>query len=304
MPRSPQDFTRRDFLSQTTRSALGIAVLGSLVSCSKEVKEKPGAQMKFGLVTYQWGRDWDLPTLIANCEKTNYLGVELRTQHAHGVEPTLTAAQRAEVKKRFDDSPVTCIGYGSNQAYHYKDQDRLKKSIEETYELIKLSHDIGGSGVKVKPNNLPDDVPREKTIAQIGESLNKVGKFAADYGQKIRVEVHGRHTSELPVIKAIFDHVTEPNVGICWNCNEQDLLPPGLEANFNMVKDRFGDTVHVRELNVGNYPYQQLFNLFVAMDYKGWILLEARTEPADRIQAMKEQLALFHQMIAKAQEQV
>ena len=37
------------------------------------------SEMKLGLVTYLWGRDWDLPTLIANCEKTGFLGVELRT---------------------------------------------------------------------------------------------------------------------------------------------------------------------------------------------------------------------------------
>ena len=63
------------------------------------------------------------------------------------------------------------------------------------------------------------------------------------------------------------------------------------------VKKWFGDTVHVRELNVGDYPYQQLFDLFNSIRYKGWILLEARTEPADRIAAMKEQLTIFKQMI-------
>jgi sugar phosphate isomerase/epimerase len=76
------------------------------------------------------------------------------------------------------------------------------------------------------------------------------------------------------------------------------LLPPGLETNFNSVKKWFGDTVHIRELNDGSYPYQQLFNLFAGMNYDGWILLEARTEPADKISAMKEQLSLFNKMIA------
>jgi hydroxypyruvate isomerase len=64
------------------------------------------------------------------------------------------------------------------------------------------------------------------------------------------------------------------------------------------VKKYFGDTVHIREMNEGNYPYQQLFDLFNAINYKGWILLEARTEPADRIAAMKEQLGLFNKMIS------
>lgn len=292
---------RRDFIRNSGLTLVGLATWGPLTGCSKKPPQKPGAGMKMGLVTYLWGKDWDLPTLIANCEKAGFSGVELRTQHAHGVEPTLNKTEREEVKKRFAGSVVECVGYGSNQEYHSPEPDKLSKNIEGTFELIKLSHDIGGTGVKVKPNTLPDGVPPEKTIAQIGQSLNEVGKYAADYGQKIRVEVHGRKTSELPNMKAIFDHVTEPSVGVCWNCNEQDLLPPGLEANFNMVKNRFADTVHIRELNVGEYPYQNLFNLFVAIDYKGWILLEARTKPEDRVLAMKEQLTIFNEMIAKAQ---
>ena len=59
--------------------------------------------------------------------------------------------------------------------------------------------------------------------------------------------------------------------------------------------------MHIRELNEGNYPYQELFNLFTDINYDGWILLEARTEPADKIAAMKEQLSLFNQMISKSE---
>jgi sugar phosphate isomerase/epimerase len=294
-----KNITRRSFVQKSFSAGIGIAALNYLPDLPVTAKGK----MKFGLVTYQWGRDWDLPTVIANCEKTGLLGVELRTQHAHKVETNLSSAQRAEVKKRFDDSPVECIGYGSNFEYHSPDPVQLRSNIEQTKEYIILCKDIGATGIKVKPNDLPADVPKEKTIAQIGTSLNEVGRFARDYGQLVRVEVHGNLTQELPNMKAIFEHVTEPNVKICWNCNDQDLLPPGLEGNFNMVKKWFGDTVHVRELNTGDYPYQQLFDLFNNIRYEGWILLEARTEPADRIAAMKEQLAIFNQMIKNSGKQ-
>jgi hypothetical protein len=286
-------YNRRIFIKRSISAGVVMTAFGPISSCMKD--ESKG--MKFGLVTYLWGQDWDLPTLIANCEEAGYLGVELRTQHAHGVETTLNAAERADVKKRFADSSVTCVGYGANFEYHSPDPDILRKNIEQTKEYIKLCSDIGATGIKVKPNNIPAEVPPEKTIAQIAASLNEVGKFGQDWGQLIRVEVHGDKTQELPVMKAIFDQVTEKNVKICWNCNDQDLLPPGLEANFNMVKKWFGDTVHVRELNSPDYPYQQLFDLFTGINYKGWILLEARTEPADRVAAMKEQLSLFNQMI-------
>jgi len=287
--------TRRHFLQTGIAAGIGLVAMKNLTACS----ESPKKGMQFGLVTYLWAQHWDLPTVISNCEKAGYLGVELRTQHAHGVETSLTSAQRADVKKRFADSPVNCLGYGGNFEYHSPDQAKVRENIEQTKEYIKLCADIGATGIKVKPNDLPDDVPPEKTIAQIAASLNEVGKYANDYGQIVRVEVHGRKTQEIPVMKAIFDQVTEPLVKICWNSNDQDLLPPGLEANFNSLKKWFGDTVHVRELNEGDYPYQQLFDLFNAIDYKGWILLEARTEPSDTVAAMKEQLAIFNKMTEK-----
>ncbi|MDZ7315623.1 MAG: sugar phosphate isomerase/epimerase [candidate division KSB1 bacterium] len=254
-------------------------------------------KMRFGLVTYQWGRDWDLPTLLKSCAATGYEGVELRTRHAHGVEPSLTREQRSAVKRLFRESGIVCVGYGSNQEYHSPDPQELRRQIEGTFELIKLCHDIGASGVKVKPNDLPDGVPAEKTIAQIAASLNEIGRFAHDYGQEIRVEVHGRLTQLPQTMKAIFDQVTENNVRICWNCNPEDLVEPGFEYNFNLLRPWFGSTLHVRELDDADYPYRQLFDLLKATDYCGWVLLEARSEPQDRLEAMRLQKQLFMRLM-------
>ena len=299
-----KEISRREFLARGTQATVGIFATTALSSCTglrTAPANKAGSKMRFGLVTYLWGKDWDLPTLIRNCETTNVLGVELRTQHAHGVEPHLNATQRREVKKRFDDSPVTLVGLGTNFSFHHIDSTRLRKDIEGAKQYIKLSCDVGGSGVKVKPNTLPDGVPAEKTIEQIGKSLNELGRFGAGYGQEIRLEVHGKKTQQLPIIKAIMDASDHPNVGVCWNCNRQDLDGRGLEYNFNLVKDRFGRTVHVRVLNSAEYPYQQLIQLFVKTDYKGWILLEARGQPKDRVRALAEQRNIWEQMVTRAQ---
>jgi sugar phosphate isomerase/epimerase len=295
--------TRRDFLKQSIYFGTTVVAVGPLAKVLAMHSNRKGAKMKFGLVTYLWGQDWDIPTLIANCEKAGITGVELRTQHAHGVESSLDARQRRKVKEQFENSAVTLVGLGTNFAFHHTDPARLRRDINDAKEYIKLSYDVGGSGVKVKPNDLPKNVSKQKTIEQIGKSLNELGIYGARYGQKIRLEVHGS-CSPLPVIKAIMDVADNPNVGVCWNSNSQDLEGEGLEYNFNLVKDRFGDTVHVRELNIGSYPYQELMNLFVAMDYDGWILLEARTKPDDRVKALIEQRQVFEEMVAKAQSAV
>lgn len=293
--------TRRDFLKTTLAAPAALAATPLFAAENAEIKHVPGSKMRLGLCTYLWGQNWDLPTLIANCKKAGYSGIELRVDHAHNVSAKLTPAERKAVKKQFADAEMTFVGMGCNWDFHYTDPAKVTANIEGAKADVILSYECGGSGVKVKPNALPKEVTVEKTCRQIADACNVLGKFAAKYKQEIRVEVHGTGTSELPIMKMIFDNVTEPNVGICWNCNSEDLKGAGLISNFKLVNKRFANTLHVRELTLSDYPYQQLFDLLVAMDYKGWVLLEARTKPKDRIATMIEQRQAFEQMIKNAQ---
>ncbi len=192
--RSDRDVTRRRFLQS---SATGLAAVASLSRLVRAADEAAKPAMRFGLVTYQWGKDMVLPALIDACEKSGLLGIELRTEHAHRVEPNLSPAQRQEVRQRFADSPVELVGYGSNAQFHEEDPQKVRQNIELTRQYVRLMHDCGGSGVKVKPNGFAQGVPQEKTIAQIGRALNAVAAYGADFGQKIRVEAHGSGTSRL-----------------------------------------------------------------------------------------------------------
>lgn len=290
------DLSRRELL----KLSAGVAAVSALPALSLSAQEPKGENIAFGLVTYQWGKDWDLPTLLANLQKTKVQGVELRTTHAHGVESKLSDKEREEVRKQFADTGITLVGIGSDERFDSPDPEKLKKAIEATQDFIRLSHDVGGSGVKVKPDTFHKDVPHEKTIEQIGKALNELGEYAAGFGQQVRLEVHGQ-CSELPTIAAIMKVATDPNVAVCWNSNVTDLKGDGLEANFKLVRDRFGATVHVRELNDKVYPFEKLMKLLVDTDYAGWVLLEASSSPPDRIAALIEQKALFDKFIAAAQ---
>ena len=279
--------SRRTFLASSLALAGGPLLLAAPSAAAEGAKS-----MRFGLVTYMWGADWDLPTLVKNCEATGLEGVELRTTHAHKVEPTLTGAERSELKKRLADSRVTCVGLGSNERFDDPNPEVVRKAIDASKAFLQLSHDIGTSGVKVKPDRFWPNVPREKTIEQIGQSLLELGKFAADLGQQVRLEVHGQ-CAELPTIAAIMAVADHPNVAVCWNSNMDDLKGEGLEANFRLVRPRFGQTLHVRELEDPKYPFAELFRLLTETKYDGWVLLEAASKPADRIEALRAQRKLF-----------
>lgn len=229
--------------------------------------------MKLGLVTYNMAKDWDVPTIIKACEETGFEGVELRTTHAHGVEVTLNATERKKVRQMFEDSKIVLAGLGSAFEYHAVDQDEVRRHIEGTKEYVKLAHDVGAPGVKVRPNGLPDGVPKAKTLEQIGLSLRECGEFAKDYGVEIRCEVHGRGTSEVPNMQTIMAVADHDNVFVCWNSNQGEVADGSVKQNFNLVKDWIG-LVHMRDIYLQSYPWRELFALLKGINYQGFCLAE------------------------------
>ncbi|MDO8538866.1 MAG: sugar phosphate isomerase/epimerase family protein [Opitutaceae bacterium] len=288
---------RRQFLKTASLSLASLGALSSaaLAAQSKDKgKEKAKAKgseepmpsfakkspMHLGTVTYNIAMDWDIPTLIKNCTEAKFEGVELRTTHKHGVEVTLGKSERAEVKKRFADSPVKLVSLGSAFEFQTPDQAKLKKDIAATKEYIVLARDVGATGVKVRPNGLPKEVPVEKTLEQIGHSLRELGEFAAGHGLKIFMEVHGSGTSLVPNARKILDFADHPQVGACWNSNQTDLSGAGFDHNFNLLKGKIF-TVHMRDLFLENYPFRKLLNGLVESGFRGFCFAEipASTDP-------------------------
>ncbi|PYJ58588.1 MAG: xylose isomerase [Verrucomicrobia bacterium] len=283
---------RRDFLQ---RAGLGLGALGfaaqAVLAAEKPASFAQPSKIRLGTVTYNLAKDWDIPTIIKNCEEAKFDGVELRTTHAHGVEVTLNKVQREEVKQRFRDSNVELMGLGSVFDYHTPDQTKLRKDMVATKEYIVLAHDVGAPGVKVRPNAIPREVPAEKTLEQIGKSLRELGEFGDGYGVQIRLEVHGTETSLLPNIKTIMDAAGHRNVGVCWNSNQTDLVGEGFDHNFNLVKDKIF-TVHMRDLYLDEYPFRKLLTGLNEIGFTGFCLAEI-PESNDAVRVMKYFRGLF-----------
>src|SRR3954452_6052773 len=191
--------------------------------------------LRLGTITYNIGKDWDLPTLLKRLEALRYEGVELRTSHAHKVEGDLSPARRREVKKMFDDSPVDLAGLGGAFEYQATDPAVVKKNVEGTKEYVRLAHDVGAPGVKVRPNGIPRGADLDATLRQIGRALHEVGADAADFGIEIQVEVHGPVTSLLDHFAKILRYADHPNVYACWNSNATDVKNGSIRETFALV---------------------------------------------------------------------
>jgi sugar phosphate isomerase/epimerase len=259
--------------------------------------------MRFGLATYTWGKDWDVPTLIANCEKAGVYGVELRTSsnYAHGVELTLSASQRAEVKQRFADSPVHVVSSACSERMDWPEPDQLRAAIEAAKAYLNLSRDVGCDVLRVFPNQFHPDVPRERTIEQIARAVDELGAFAADLGQEVSLEAHGP-AGELPTLRAIMDRVTQRSVRVRLNCDARDAQGEGFVANFNLVKDFLSRIIHVHDLGDPKYPYQLMVDLLLKANWEGWALAERGDTVPDRAGALTEQRQAWEALIEKARQ--
>jgi len=229
--------------------------------------------LQLGTITYNIAKDWDLPTILKRLDALHYQGVELRTTHAHKVEVNLNKAERAEIKKMFADSSVALAGLGSAFEYQAVDPAVVRKNIEGTKEYVRLAHDLGAPGVKVRPNGIPKGANLDATLRQIGRALHEVGEDAEGFGVEIRVEVHGAITQLVPHLARIIAYADHPNVYVCWNSNPSDVVNGSIRENFALVAPKIRE-VHLRDLYDEAYPWTELFALLTAQNYDGFTLAE------------------------------
>jgi len=299
----PVHLTRRRFLEGA--AALGAAAAAAAAAAGRvpalgaaEAPAAPAAsaqgRMHLGLVTYLVGAKMDLPTLIDACEKSGMEGVELRTTHAHGVEPTMDAAARAAVKERFAKTSVRLYALGSACEFHSPDPAVVRKNIEATRGFVQLAADLGAWGVKVRPNGLPKEVPEDQTLRQIGTACRECGEFAKEKGIVLFVECHGAGTAQLDRMAKIMQYCDHPSVGLGWNCNDGETQDGSPRAYFDLCKPWIRH-VHIQDLSEKRYPWGELLELLKAMRYDGFTMIET-TAKGDPVEFLRDQRRLWEKL--------
>lgn len=288
---------RRNFLKAGLATA-GALAAGRGAEAGEQTGANPalsGGQIRLGLVTYNLAKDWDIPTIIANCEQTGFEAVELRTTHRHGVEPSLGREQRAAVRSQFAASRVRLLSLGSVAEFHSPDQAVVRRNIEDCKRFLELARDIGALGVKVRPNGIPKDVPEEKTLTQIGTALRECGQVAKDLGVEVWVEVHGRDSSHPPRMRRMMEVAAHPNVGICWNSNQEDLIGGRVRPGFDMLRPWLRNA-HINEIWKSEYPWREVFGLMKKAGYNRYTLAEI-PETSDPLRLMRYYRALWSELM-------
>jgi sugar phosphate isomerase/epimerase len=248
-----------------------------------------------GCVTYNVLKDMDVDTIIRTLEAAGIGAVELRTEHKHGVEPSLSAAERAKVRDRFQASKVKLVSYGTTCEFQSLDDAARRKQIETAHAFVDLAKDTGAIAVKVRPNGVPRGSTIDAVIPRIGEGLHEVGEYGKSKGIEIWMEVHGATTQEPKNAHAILKAANHPNVGACWNSNPTDVVNGSVKPSFDLLGP-YIRSAHINELT-SDYPWRELFQLLRASGYKRYTFCEcAESKEPERF--LRFYRALWEQLTA------
>ena len=171
--------------------------------------------MKYAFMSFSTP-ELTLDEMLATAAKYGYDGIEPRlfANHAHGVEVTLTAAERKEVKEKAANSGVAlaCIA----TSCRYADPESSAENVEVTKECIDLAGDLGAPTIRVFGGKLGEGLSREDATELLAGSLASVADLAAQRDVLVCVETHDAWTNP-PHLAAVMEQVNHPNIVINWD---------------------------------------------------------------------------------------
>ena len=211
--------------------------------------------MKYAFMSFSCSA-LSLAEMLATAEELGYAGLEprLSSKHAHGIETTLSLAQRQAVKAQVEDSPVSlgCLAVSSR----FADPDTASGHQDNLRKELELAADLGVPAVRVFGGQFPASISRGEAIDNVSEALAAVAAQAAAGSVTICLETHDVWCHPAHVAK-VMEAVNQDSVRVNW-----DVLHPvrseGLDllASFEMLKVWIAHVhIHDAELGQGRITY-------------------------------------------------
>ncbi|MEX2672819.1 MAG: TIM barrel protein [Phycisphaeraceae bacterium] len=250
--------------------------------------------MIFGINSSGWAKDWSLDALIEHVLANELLALELQMGTAHGITTELEKPEREAVREKLSGLPLDMLGLATDERLDGDDAAR-KAAVERIRQVMKLSHDIGGFGVKIGARDLPQ-VGRRAAIAGIAKTTRELADFAQGWGQQVRLELTG-DCADPETALAIFKAIDHLNVRLCWASQPGDVSERGVKRDLKTLNEHLGETVYVGRLDDDRYPYFDLLTQLRDAGYHHWVLLRTEGEaPADVGEAIAQQRRLFRRI--------
>jgi sugar phosphate isomerase/epimerase len=233
--------------------------------------------------------DWTLDKILDVAVANNYKGIEIRGIQREmdlSKSPLFNSdANIKETKRKFSDKNLKIVGLGSSAAMHHADPAERSKSMDEAKRFIEIAHKAGCPYVRVFPNNLPKDRPKEKTMELIASGLNDLAKFSKGTDVKVLMETHGDVIWSDDLVK-VMNAVDASQVGLVWDIsNMWTVTKEDPKIVYEKIRKWVRHT-HIKDISLangketytmfgeGDVPAFEAIDLLTKDGYKGYYSFE------------------------------
>ncbi len=229
--------------------------------------------MKLSFTSVSIGKDLTFEQCLALAKDSGCAGLEFRTGNVfpHGIEVSLSKEERKTRRRQVEDQYLEVACLNSQYELHNPEAAERRKIVDGVAATAELAADLGCRMVRVFGNNVPAGVNAQDCVAYVAETLGQMADKAAPLGVTILLEMHGQFNYwgyTLPAVQA----AGRANAAVLYNCDNRDLVSGNARETFLRVKPY---VKHIHMHDVGReYPYLQLFEELVRMDYQGYLSAE------------------------------
>jgi sugar phosphate isomerase/epimerase len=164
--------------------------------------------------------DWTFAQTLDFAVQHGYTGVELRGIHRQldlTQCPELnSAAHILATRKQVEEKGLSIVDLCSSVELHSADETLWQRHLDEGKRTIDLAQQLHCPFVRVFPNLLPKDQPKEASLDRIAKRLLDLGDHARGSKVSVLMETHG-DLVETALLKQVMESAKHPNTGLVWD---------------------------------------------------------------------------------------
>ncbi|MFT4030026.1 MAG: sugar phosphate isomerase/epimerase family protein [Protaetiibacter sp.] len=229
--------------------------------------------MKLSLVAYGMFGGLTLPELIRLARDGGFAGLDVRCEYglAHGVEVTMTDAERRQARHRIEDAFLELVCVRSGARFESPDLAERRRNVDSAMRHVDLAADLGAPFVRVSGHNIPEGHDRDRVVDQVGEGLAEIADYAAGTGCTVLLEMLGDFRNWHFALRAL-RQADRPGLGVLYNSENVDVVGGSVSAALERLRPWLRH-VDVHDLTSG-YPYRELVDVLTRWGYDGYYCAE------------------------------
>lgn len=245
--------------------------------------------MKYAFMSFS-APELSMDELLGTARRYGYDGIEPRIDsgHAHGVEVDASPADRAEIRRKADESGVAicCVATSCK----YADPATADREVEKTLRCIDLAADVGSPRIRVFGGQIPEGVTREQARGSLVRSLSSVAFRAEERGVTVCLETHD-HWCDPADVAEVMRLLDDDSIAVNWDImhpvRHGHTMDEAFEALSPWIRHvHFHDGVttdgklNLAPIGTGEIDHRRAVELLRAAGYDGYLSGEwIRWEP-------------------------